>query len=391
MSININLKIQKKDLWLLSAIVVFLVGVGYVIAYDWATGSGTGLPSIHGHTANEIEGVVAGIEYDSGWFAITTSTTYTLNHGLSVEPPVVLLYIAQNPDGSGNRASGNGANDFGVDGSGDINYHSRGTTIASVNSSQIKIRTGSNSVALVRDVNGNAWSPGNAYARIIASTSLGGGGGSSGSGSGGWVADGTAFTGLSISNAAWYNLDLSSKVGSRETLVLLKVREVGGNRFLCAKPYSSSDIYGCSWDTYAVNEVYAPVANEYRLMITNTDSNGRVGLLSSTYTATWDIILVGYVGSGGGGSGVQMKTGKFTGNGASQYINVGFQPTNIVIQKSGNDRQWWTKETSTFTLGDDGGTYNNCIVSIDSTGFTVGTEGRCNNNGATIYYTATKE
>ncbi len=29
----INIKIHKKDLWLLSAIVVFLVGVGYVVAY----------------------------------------------------------------------------------------------------------------------------------------------------------------------------------------------------------------------------------------------------------------------------------------------------------------------------------------------------------------------
>ena len=52
----INIKIQKKDLWLLVTIMVFLVGVGYVMAYNWATGSGTGLPSIHGHTADEIEG-----------------------------------------------------------------------------------------------------------------------------------------------------------------------------------------------------------------------------------------------------------------------------------------------------------------------------------------------
>ncbi len=50
MSININ--IQKKDLWLLSAIVVFLVGVGYIIA----TNSETPKWQIHGHSADEIEG-----------------------------------------------------------------------------------------------------------------------------------------------------------------------------------------------------------------------------------------------------------------------------------------------------------------------------------------------
>ena len=47
--VNINLNIQKKDLWLLSAIMVFLVGVVFVIAY----GSGAS-PSVMGHSAEEI-------------------------------------------------------------------------------------------------------------------------------------------------------------------------------------------------------------------------------------------------------------------------------------------------------------------------------------------------
>ncbi len=34
---SINIKIQKKDLWLLAAIFVFLVGVGYVIAYTYSS------------------------------------------------------------------------------------------------------------------------------------------------------------------------------------------------------------------------------------------------------------------------------------------------------------------------------------------------------------------
>ncbi len=89
---SINIKIQKKDLWLLAAIFVFLVGVGYVIAYTYSspipnpghggdnvfiningsntdlqtainnsdfascsiTGSSYSLPIIHGHRGEEI-------------------------------------------------------------------------------------------------------------------------------------------------------------------------------------------------------------------------------------------------------------------------------------------------------------------------------------------------
>ena len=50
----VNINIQKKDLWLLSAIMVFLVGVGFVISYN-PSGTG-GIPSIMGHSADEIEG-----------------------------------------------------------------------------------------------------------------------------------------------------------------------------------------------------------------------------------------------------------------------------------------------------------------------------------------------
>ena len=40
MSININIKLERKQLYLLAAIMVFLVGVGYVIAVN---------PAVHGH------------------------------------------------------------------------------------------------------------------------------------------------------------------------------------------------------------------------------------------------------------------------------------------------------------------------------------------------------
>lgn len=48
MSLNFNIKIQKKDLWLLAAIFVFLAGVVYVVAY------GSGSPSTMGHDAGEV-------------------------------------------------------------------------------------------------------------------------------------------------------------------------------------------------------------------------------------------------------------------------------------------------------------------------------------------------
>ncbi len=52
----VKINIQKKDLWLLSAVIVFLVGVGYVIAY---TNDGSGTPNIMGHSFDELEGVQA--------------------------------------------------------------------------------------------------------------------------------------------------------------------------------------------------------------------------------------------------------------------------------------------------------------------------------------------
>ena len=47
----VNINIQKKDLWLLSAIMIFLVGVAVVVAY------GSGESTVHGHDAGEVEGV----------------------------------------------------------------------------------------------------------------------------------------------------------------------------------------------------------------------------------------------------------------------------------------------------------------------------------------------
>jgi len=60
----VNINIQKKDLWLLSAIMFFLVGVTYVIAI------GSGNYNVHGHDAGEVEGV--GFE---SWVDVTAVAT----------------------------------------------------------------------------------------------------------------------------------------------------------------------------------------------------------------------------------------------------------------------------------------------------------------------------
>lgn len=63
----INIKVEKKHLYLISAIMIFLVGVGVVIALN----SGNYL--IHGHTADEIEGGVGGGVSFGAWETTDTS------------------------------------------------------------------------------------------------------------------------------------------------------------------------------------------------------------------------------------------------------------------------------------------------------------------------------
>ena len=55
---GININIQKKDLFLLGAVMVFLVGVSFVIAYN-VNGIG-GVPSVMGHSADELEVNISG-------------------------------------------------------------------------------------------------------------------------------------------------------------------------------------------------------------------------------------------------------------------------------------------------------------------------------------------
>jgi hypothetical protein len=76
MAININ--IEKKDLWLFAAIIVFLVAVGYVVAYnaDWKTNPGD--PAVMGHSADEIM-----VQNGSGATISLTNYTIQINQTFS--------------------------------------------------------------------------------------------------------------------------------------------------------------------------------------------------------------------------------------------------------------------------------------------------------------------
>lgn len=102
----INIQIQKKDLWLLSAIFVFLIGVGYVIAY------GSGDPTVHGHDAGEIQGIGGGVSScpsgttQYGFWCMensrrpaarfSTALNTCIQNGMDICPPDVISYCTTN-------------------------------------------------------------------------------------------------------------------------------------------------------------------------------------------------------------------------------------------------------------------------------------------------------
>ncbi len=82
---SINLKIEKKDLWLLSAIIVFLLGVVYVVAY------GGTQPIVMGHSINEIERCAEGkiLKVSGGLWVCSDDNagaggSYTAGEGINI-------------------------------------------------------------------------------------------------------------------------------------------------------------------------------------------------------------------------------------------------------------------------------------------------------------------
>tara|TARA_Y100000034_G_scaffold136775_1_gene215656 strand:- start:4337 stop:5215 length:879 start_codon:yes stop_codon:yes gene_type:complete len=112
--VSLNINIKKKDLWLLSAICVFFLGMAFVVAYN----SG-GPASVMGHSADELEGVClsdgtncpeglggGGGSWASEWIAVNDKMVYNnggvddagnvidLNHNLGTNSLIIQVYYA---------------------------------------------------------------------------------------------------------------------------------------------------------------------------------------------------------------------------------------------------------------------------------------------------------
>ena len=72
MPINLNLKVEKKHLYLFSAIIIFLVGVGVVIGY------GGNQPSVHGHDLGELN--LTGFSGGGGYYVPSDVKATTATH-----------------------------------------------------------------------------------------------------------------------------------------------------------------------------------------------------------------------------------------------------------------------------------------------------------------------
>jgi hypothetical protein len=90
--------------------------------------------------------------YDSGWFAITTSQTYTKTHNLGTTKCLITIMISDNSDGSGY------CNFMNYDG----NALHNGEILRSLSTTEIKIQTASSQIFSFEGAN-----YGSGYARII--------------------------------------------------------------------------------------------------------------------------------------------------------------------------------------------------------------------------------
>ena len=115
MAINLNLKIEKKDLWIFSAVMIFLIGIGYIIAYN---PSGSGDPSVMGHSYNELQTCPEGkiLKISGGaWTCMDDNSGSTpalsctaVNSGSVSSPGTVSCPSGTFVTGGGGRASGGG-------------------------------------------------------------------------------------------------------------------------------------------------------------------------------------------------------------------------------------------------------------------------------------------
>ncbi len=171
---SINIHIEKKDLLLLIAIGILLVGVAYVIAYNEAMSGGT--PSVMGHSSDEImvrnsSGSLVSLQtyisqsnsnvYDSGWFSITTNQIYDKTHNLGSRYLFLEVFFAPNSGGGPDESNIYRLTNIYTD-SGQYN----GASIRMTSDNQLRIKTGQSYV--YKDVQGGIGFLSSGWYRIIA-------------------------------------------------------------------------------------------------------------------------------------------------------------------------------------------------------------------------------
>ena len=176
---GVQINIQKKDLWILSAVIAFLVGVGFVIGFGDYSGNEA---QINGHSSDEVmvnvsgelvslqefidEEVVDSKIWASDWIAVVNKKVYyngdvdeagniiDLNHNLGTSEVVTQIFYA--PDAGTFPSSPLGGKKSAVVGHSDSNIDWRsvhsGILLQNVQANQIgKFITGHESVGIWDD------------------------------------------------------------------------------------------------------------------------------------------------------------------------------------------------------------------------------------------------
>lgn len=94
-----------------------------------------------------------------------------------------------------------------------------------------------------------------------------------------------------------------------------------------------------------------------------------------------------------GTSAARIAVGSYTGNGSDnrQITGVGFTPKFVLIKRADANPAVWRfgiAGDASFQVTATGGSAANYIQSLDSDGFTIGTDISVNNNTSTFYYVA---
>jgi hypothetical protein len=96
-------------------------------------------------------------KYDSGWFAANTATQYVRNHGLGSVPDIVQVWYSDTADGSGD-----------VSMIGSTNYAAATTTINDVDSTSVRIHSGSIAITYYYSSASVYKAPTTGYIKIVA-------------------------------------------------------------------------------------------------------------------------------------------------------------------------------------------------------------------------------